>query len=94
MFTVIKKDTNSRARISILETLHGAIETPAYVVVGTHAKVRTLSPHDLAQTNTQCIIANTYHLWRTVGDKGLSMYPGLHAIMGWNKPIMTDSGGF
>jgi queuine tRNA-ribosyltransferase/7-cyano-7-deazaguanine tRNA-ribosyltransferase len=93
MFEVIKKDKNSRARYGVLKTAHGLVETPAYVVVGTHAEVRTLKPEDLPGTKTQIIIANTYHLWRELGDN-LYSFPGLHKRMNWPRPIMTDSGGF
>ncbi|MEK7098990.1 MAG: tRNA guanosine(34) transglycosylase Tgt [Patescibacteria group bacterium] len=93
-FEVIVRDPHTRARAGILETPHGTVETPAYVVVGTHAKVRTLDTGDLQKTGIQLIIANTYHLWQTLGEGGLATYPGLHAAMGWSGPLMTDSGGF
>ncbi|MEK7209308.1 MAG: tRNA guanosine(34) transglycosylase Tgt [Patescibacteria group bacterium] len=94
MFKILKKDPNSRARLGVLETPHGEVETPSYVNVGTHAKVRELSSADLAKTKTQIIIANTYHLWQKLGDEGLKKYHGLHAEMNWSKPLVTDSGGF
>ncbi|MBI2052593.1 MAG: tRNA guanosine(34) transglycosylase Tgt [Candidatus Sungbacteria bacterium] len=94
MFKVLKKDAGSRARLGLLETPHGAVETPSYVVVGTHARVRELLPDDLEKTKTQIVIANTYHLWQALGDAGLKKYPGLHQEMNWNQPLMTDSGGF
>ncbi|MBI4118824.1 MAG: tRNA guanosine(34) transglycosylase Tgt [Parcubacteria group bacterium] len=94
MFKVLKKDAGSRARLGVLETPHGAVETPGYVVVGTHAQVRELSPKDLEKTKTQIIIANTYHLWQALGDAGLKKYSGLHQEMNWRRPLMTDSGGF
>ena len=94
VFTIQKKDSSTRARVGIIETPHGNVETPAYVVVGTHAKVRTLTPEDLAKTRTQLIIANTYHLWRTLDDEGLNTYQGVHTALGWQDPMMTDSGGF
>ncbi len=94
MFKVLKKDFSSRARLGIIETPKGTVETPSYVVVGTHAKVRELNSEDLAKTKTQIVIANTYHLWQTLGDEGLEKYSGLHKAMDWNRPLMTDSGGF
>lgn len=94
MFKILKKDPNSRARLGILETPHGEVETPGYVVVGTHAKVRELSAEDLIKTKTQIVIANTYHLWQQLGDEGLKNYSGLHKNMEWRRPLMTDSGGF
>ena len=93
-FTIVAKDKMTRARAGILHTPHGIVETPAYVVVGTHAKVRTLDPADLIASKIQLIIANTYHLWQTLGEDGLKTFPGLHRVMGWDGPLMTDSGGF
>ncbi len=94
MFRILKKDTVTRARAGAIETSHGIVETPAFVVVGTHGKVRTLDTADLHATGTQVIIANTYHLWRALGEKGLTAFPGLHTAMDWNGALMTDSGGF
>ncbi|MDP3799889.1 MAG: tRNA guanosine(34) transglycosylase Tgt [bacterium] len=94
MFRVLKKDSSSRARLGIIETPHGIVETPSFVVVGTHAKVRELSSQDLIRAKTQLIISNTYHMWQKLGDKGLRKYPGLHESMNWQHPLMTDSGGF
>lgn len=94
MFEIIKQDLKSRARTGVIKTAHGAVQTPAYVIVGTYASVLCLEPADLLKTKTQLIIANTYHLWRILGDEGLSNFPGLHEIMGWQGPLMTDSGGF
>lgn len=94
MFKIVKESNTSNARLGVIETPHGVIETPAYVIVGTHAEVRCLTPVDLEASETQLIIANTYHLWRELGDEGLASYPGLHADMQWPHPIMTDSGGF
>ncbi len=92
-FQVIKKDLNSKARVGVLTTAHGEVETPAYVIVGTHGAIKTLSPEDIASTKTQMIISNTYHLWRDLGEN-LDNFPGLHAYVGWNGTLMTDSGGF
>jgi len=94
VFELVHKDTRSRARIGRITTPHGVIETPSYVIVGTDAAVRCLEPEDIPKTNTQAIIANTYHLWRSLGDEGLANFPGVHKEMQWNGPIMTDSGGF
>jgi len=87
------RDVGSRARVGRLSTLHGEVETPAYVVVGTHAEVRCLRPEDLPRAGVQMIIANTYHLWRQLGND-LETFEGLHKRMQWPGPIMTDSGGF
>jgi queuine tRNA-ribosyltransferase len=94
MFEIITTDRYSRARLGRLQTPHGVVETPSYVIVGTNAQVRTLEPEDLISTKTQMIIANTYHLWRSLGDAGLNDYIGLHTAMHWQGPIITDSGGF
>ncbi|OGG40078.1 hypothetical protein A3A21_01545 [Candidatus Jorgensenbacteria bacterium RIFCSPLOWO2_01_FULL_45_25b] len=94
MLEIQKKDKTSRARAGAIHTSHGIIETPAYVIVGTHAKVRTLTPEDLIKTKTQVVIANTYHLWQRLGNEGLKTYQGVHNELGFQGPIMTDSGGF
>lgn len=94
MFEIIRKDPSSKARLGRLNTAHGVVETPSYVIVGTNAVVRCLQPEDLPTTKTQMIIANTYHLWRSLGDEGLESFQGLHSELGFNGPVMTDSGGF
>lgn len=94
MFEILKQDSKSRARSGVIKTDHGEIHTPAYVIVGTYASVLCLEPEDLPKTKTQLIIANTYHLWRLFGENGLSDFPGLHEVMQWEGPLMTDSGGF
>ncbi len=94
MFTITARDEKTLARTGILQTPHGTVETPSYVAVGTHARVRTLDTADLLAAKTQLIIANTYHLWRAFGDEGLKTYQGLHQGMQWWRPLMTDSGGF
>ena len=94
MFEIVKKDKRSKARAGTLTTPNGGIaQTPSYVVVGTHAKVRTLTPEDLVATKTQMVISNTYHLWRTLGNT-IDTFEGLHKRLNWNGIIMTDSGGF
>lgn len=94
MFKILKKDEKTDARLGILETNHRVIETPAYAIVGTYAKVRTLNSEDLLKSKTQLIIVNTYHMWRDLKDEGLADFPGLHKFMNWNRLLMTDSGGF
>lgn len=93
-FTIESEDRTSRARTGRLTTAHGVVETPSYVVVGTNGAIRTLEPEDIPGTRTQLVIANTYHLWRDLGEEGLVDFQGLHAMMRWQGPIMTDSGGF
>ena len=92
-FKILEKDQNSQARTGKITTPHGVIETPAFVVVGTRAKVKCLEPQDLQKVGTQLIIANTFHLWRDLGDK-LDSFPGLAEYTGWGIPTMTDSGGY
>lgn len=87
MFTLLKRLPTSRARLGLLRTPHGVIRTPAYVIVATHASVRTLSPADLRGTKTQLVIANTYHLWDA--PKNI-----VRTRLGVRMPTMTDSGGF
>lgn len=94
MFEIIKTDPLSRARVGRLTVGKSVVETPSYVIVGTNAEVRTLEPEDLVATKTQMIISNTYHLWRDLGEEGLTNFPGLREELGFNGVIMTDSGGF
>lgn len=94
MFEILQNDKNSRARVGIIHTSCGDVETPSYAIVGTHAEVRSVSSDQLLKTKTQLIIANTYHLWLTLGEK-LNSFEGLHARMKLpHTVIMTDSGGF
>ncbi len=83
-----------RARLGRLETAHGAIETPQFMPVGTQATVKSLSPDDLRSAGVQIILGNTYHLSLRPGAERIARLGGLHAFMGWNGPILTDSGGF
>ena len=84
-------DGPRRAR---METGHGAVETPAFMPVGTQATVKTLLPSEVRATGAQIILANTYHLMLRPGLETLQAAGGLHRFMGWNGPILTDSGGF
>src|SRR3989338_4353197 len=93
-FEITARDTNSRARCGILELAHGKVETPIFVPVGTQATVKTLTPHDLYEMDAQIILSNTYHLYLRPGEELIAKQSGLHGFMNWNKPIMTDSGGF
>lgn len=82
------------ARLGRLETPHGVIETPAFVAVGTQAVVKTLTPQETAAAGTQVIFTNTYHLYLRPGEDLVAAAGGVHKFMGWDKPVMTDSGGF
>ncbi|MEK9175370.1 MAG: tRNA guanosine(34) transglycosylase Tgt [Patescibacteria group bacterium] len=93
MFTILKKDKRTRARVGLLQTKHGVVETPSYVIVGTYAKVKALESSDIVASKTQMIICNTYHLWRLLKD-GLDHFEGLHERLCWDGQIMTDSGGY
>lgn len=93
-FQLQKTDEHSKARCGILETDHGTIQTPIFMPVGTNGTVKTLSPTELSDNGVQIILANTYHLYLRPGDELLAEFGGLHHFMGWNGPILTDSGGF
>jgi queuine tRNA-ribosyltransferase/7-cyano-7-deazaguanine tRNA-ribosyltransferase len=93
-FKITHRDKQTRARLGICQTSHGAIKTPAFVAVGTQASVKAIAPDDLKQIGTQVLIANTYHLHLRPGEELISQMGGLHPFMGWDGPMMTDSGGF
>lgn len=82
------------ARAGILRTPHGEIKTPAFVAVGTNASVRSITPHMLAESGIEILIANTYHLYLEPGEVLVREAGGVGAFMGWQGPTMTDSGGF
>lgn len=93
-FHISKKSKLSGARLGFLETSHGVIETPCLVPVATQAVVKTLTSEEVAQTNSQVLISNTFHLHLKPGEKVLAKAGGIHEFMRWKKPLMTDSGGF
>ncbi len=82
------------ARAGVLSTPHGLIETPVFMPVGTQASVKAVSPDDLRDLHAQIILANTYHLYLRPGPDLIAKFGGLHRFMGWDGPILTDSGGF
>ena len=84
----------SGARIGEFTTPHGVIETPVFMPVGTQATVKSLTPEDLKRINSQIILSNTYHLFLRPGDELVKRAGGLHKFMNWDRPILTDSGGF
>jgi queuine tRNA-ribosyltransferase len=84
----------SRARVGVLETAHGTIETPVFMPVGTNATVKALDPDDLHEIGASIILANTYHLALRPGHERISRLGGLHRFMAWDGSILTDSGGF
>jgi len=93
-YEVIKQDKRSGARAGILHTPHGDILTPTYMPVGTQATVKGVKPDDLKAAKTQIILSNTYHLYMRPGDELVKKAGGLHKFMAWDRPILTDSGGF
>lgn len=93
-FTLHKTDSNSKARLGTIETAHGNIETPIFMPVGTRGAVKTLTARQLHDINAQIILGNTYHLMLRPGMEIMEKAGGLHSFMRWDKPILTDSGGF
>lgn len=91
-FEVLK--TDGHARLGRMELNHGVVETPIFMPVGTYGAVKAMSPYDLQQANSQIILGNTFHLWLRPGMDIISKFGGLHDFNGWDKPILTDSGGF
>jgi len=91
-FSVLNSD--HKARTGAFSTPHGVIETPIFAPVGTQATVKAVSPAQLEDLNANLILANTYHLYLRPGDELIADQGGLHNFMQWNKPILTDSGGF
>lgn len=95
-FQLLKTDTSglSHARRGRLTLNHGTIETPIFMPVGTYGSVKAMSPIELKEVGSQIILGNTFHLWLRPGTEVLNKFGGLHGFMGWNGPILTDSGGF
>ncbi|MBY0403796.1 MAG: tRNA-guanine transglycosylase, partial [Cyanobacteria bacterium] len=86
--------TQGQARAGTFVTPHGVIETPVFMPVGTHSAVRTLTGDQVAATKAQIILSNAYHLYLRPGHRLVEKAGGLHHWMNWQKPILTDSGGF
>ncbi|WP_456407630.1 tRNA guanosine(34) transglycosylase Tgt [Caldithrix abyssi] len=93
-FDLKHTDVNSKARAGVLNTDHGSIETPIFMPVGTQGTVKALSPRDLKEVNASIILGNTYHLYMRPGHRLIEKMGGLHRFMGWDRAILTDSGGF
>lgn len=94
VFEVINKDTDSLARRGKLQTGHGIVETPAFMPVGTRGTVKGLTPDQIKATGSQIILANTYHMLLRPGTETVESLGDLHGLMGWDGPILTDSGGY
>ncbi|NLK48779.1 MAG: tRNA guanosine(34) transglycosylase Tgt [Bacteroidales bacterium] len=94
-FKLLQTDLNSNARAGLIETAHGKVETPIFMPVGTVASVKAVHFHELKEDiRAQIILGNTYHLYLRPGLEILEQAGGLHRFMGWDRPILTDSGGF
>jgi queuine tRNA-ribosyltransferase len=93
-FEVVVGSRCSHARVGYLHTLHGVIETPAFMPIGTQATVKTLSQEELEQLGYRLILANTYHLYLRPGAERIARLGGLHRFMSWRGAILTDSGGY
>jgi queuine tRNA-ribosyltransferase len=93
-FTIEKKLSGKLGRAGKIETPHGIINTPAFIVVGTKATVKALTPEQVRELGAQAVLANTYHLYLEPGEKMVKAGGGLHKIMNWSGPTFTDSGGF
>ena len=93
-FELLKKDSHTQARAGVIHTPHGPIPTPVFAPVGTQATVKAVSPRELQELGASLILANTYHLYLRPGPDTVADLGGLHGFMGWDGPIMTDSGGF
>jgi len=94
VFELLRKDYGTAARLGRLATAHGAVETPAFLPVGTQGSVKAVSPRELHELNAQIILGNTYHLYVRPGLHVIRHFGGLHRFINWNGPILTDSGGY
>jgi len=93
-FDLLKTDPESAARRGRLTLPHGVVETPIFMPVGTAASVKAIAPDDLERIGAQIILSNTYHLFLRPGHELIQRHGGLHGFMSWDKPVLTDSGGF
>ena len=93
-WNIKKKLKNSKARVGVISTPHGDIETPAFIFCATKAALKSFSTADAKKNNTQIILSNTYHLMLQPGSDLIAKHGGLHKFTGWNGPMLTDSGGF
>ena len=93
-YELIKTCKQTGARLGRLHTPHGVIETPIFMPVGTQATVKAMTPEELKEIGSQIILSNTYHLYMRPGHDLIERAGGLHKFMNWDKPILTDSGGF
>ena len=92
--TITARDPATRARAGLLHTAHGDVRTPAFVPLATKATVKALQPHEVAALGYDMVLGNTFHLMLDPGHELIERFGGLHGFMGWDRPIITDSGGF
>lgn len=88
------KKTSGKARRGEMKLNHGVVQTPIFMPVGTYGTVKAMAPNELEEIGSQIILGNTFHLWLRPGLDVIEKHGGLHQFMGWDKPILTDSGGF
>ena len=93
-FEITANDNGSSARAGRFRTPHGTIETPVFAPVGTQATVKAIRPSDLRELGATLVLSNTYHLYLRPGDELIRDLGGIHQFMGWDGPVLTDSGGF
>lgn len=93
-FELVHEDKHTKARAGIIHTPHGQIPTPVFMPVGTHGAIKALQPNQLTELDIPIILSNTYHLHLTPGSDLIAKAGGLHKFMVWDRPILTDSGGF
>ncbi|WP_326909572.1 tRNA guanosine(34) transglycosylase Tgt [Sedimentibacter sp. MB31-C6] len=93
-YELIKESKECKARLGKVHTNHGVIETPVFMPVGTKATVKAMTPDEMKDLEAQIILGNTYHLYLRPGDELIREAGGLHKFMNWDRPILTDSGGF
>ena len=94
MYELLKTSPRSKARLGRLTTKRGTIDTPVFMPVGTQASVKALDLRELKEIGTEILLGNTYHLFLRPGLDIIRKAGGLHRFMNWDKPILTDSGGF
>ncbi len=93
-FHITHKDSSTGARCAIIETARGKVETPVFMPVGTQGTVKALSPEELTDAGAQIILSNTYHLYLRPGHETVKKLGGIHKFMNWDRPVLTDSGGY
>ena len=93
-FTITADDPGTSARTGLIQLARGNIETPAFIPIGTHGAVKTLAPWEVRELGAQMMLSNTYHLYLRPGMEVVEHYGGVHRFLGWENPILTDSGGY